>query len=183
MLDFSTYNLLFALLSFAIIISLFSIVFAKNNLICIFAFSSFSVLICIVYLILDAPDVSMTEAAIGACLSTASLVIFTTKISESEKQFYFSVNTIFAVISCICVIILFSLLQGILPKVGEISNAINLGVAHSYIENTMKEIGIPEFVAAILASYRGLDTLCETVVILIAAVALYGILGLKDEKK
>jgi multicomponent Na+:H+ antiporter subunit B len=47
----------------------------------------------------------------------------------------------------------------------------------------VSEIGIPAFVAAILASYRGLDTLCETAVILIASIALCAILGLKDEKK
>ncbi len=183
MLDHSNFNLLFSLISFAVIISLLCMACAKRNLTRIFAFSSFSIIICLVYLLLDAPDVAMTEAAIGACLSTVVLILFATKVPESDNEKSFNVKSLLAIISSICTIIFFVILQDILPKIGDSANIINSGVADYYLENTVYEIGVPAFVAAILASYRGLDTLCETAVILIAAVAIYGILGLKDEEK
>ena len=54
------------------------------------------------------------------------------------------------------------------------------------IKNTKSEIGINSFVAAILASYRGFDTLCETCVIFLAGISVLLILGLNkkhDERK
>jgi multicomponent Na+:H+ antiporter subunit B len=50
-----------------------------------------------------------------------------------------------------------------------------------YIENTKNDIGIPSIVAAILASYRGFDTLGETSVILIAGIAVILILARRRE--
>jgi multicomponent Na+:H+ antiporter subunit B len=46
-----------------------------------------------------------------------------------------------------------------------------------YIENTEKEIGINSIVAAILASYRGFDTLGETLVIFTAGIIVTLILS------
>ena len=50
------------------------------------------------------------------------------------------------------------------------------------MDSTYFDIKIPEAVAAVLASYRGLDTLFETTVIFIACICIYLIKNLKDEK-
>ena len=70
-----------------------------------------------------------------------------------------------------------------IPKIGLLENPIHKGVSDYYIRNTESEIGIPAFVAAILASYRGFDTLGETCVILIAGLGACIIFGVQYEKK
>ncbi len=47
-----------------------------------------------------------------------------------------------------------------------------------YLINSQKDIGIPSVVASILASYRGYDTMLETLVVLIAGM---GVLLMSDE--
>ncbi len=51
-----------------------------------------------------------------------------------------------------------------------------------FVENTGTDVGIYSIVAAILASYRGFDTLLETTVIFIAGLSCYLIIG-KEFKK
>jgi multicomponent Na+:H+ antiporter subunit B len=52
-------------------------------------------------------------------------------------------------------------------------------VSPRYIERSHEETGAPNFVTAVLADYRGYDTLGETTVIFTAGVACLLILGAK----
>ena len=63
-----------------------------------------------------------------------------------------------------------------LPKFGEAKASVDSYVTNYYIKNTDKEIGIPNVVTSVLASYRGFDTLGEVVVIFIAGISVIGIL-------
>ena len=56
-------------------------------------------------------------------------------------------------------------------------------MAPDYIARTPEEIGVPNIVTGILASYRGYDTLGETTVIFTAAVAVILLLGSFSRKK
>ena len=49
-------------------------------------------------------------------------------------------------------------------------------VSQYYIEQTMTDSGVPNMVTAVLADYRGYDTMFETVVVLIAGIAIMAIL-------
>ena len=53
----------------------------------------------------------------------------------------------------------------------------NSGVGISYLERTMTEISIPNVVTAVLASYRGFDTLGEVGVVFAAGLAVTLLLG------
>lgn len=171
------------LISLAILINLIFLVLAKKNIEKIFGLSALSSLVCLMYLILDAPDVAMTEAAIGACLSTIVLIIFITKIPEQNFPRKTWLKKILALICCVFLCYLFYHLSFILPEIGLKDNPINLETGQYYIKNTQNEIGIPAFVAAVLGSYRGFDTMGETLVILIAGIAVATIIGIGDEKK
>jgi multicomponent Na+:H+ antiporter subunit B len=54
-------------------------------------------------------------------------------------------------------------------------------VSHYYIENTMRDTGVPNMVTAVLADYRGFDTMFETVVVLIAIIAIMAILRVMNQ--
>eukprot|EP01046_Picozoa_sp_COSAG06_P015846 COSAG06_NODE_1029_length_11018_cov_1.851923_4_plen_251_part_00 len=67
-----------------------------------------------------------------------------------------------------------------LPAFGDAYSPANDRVSKYYIENAYKHGHVPNFVTAVLADYRGFDTMFETCVVFIAGVAIMGILfGLK----
>ena len=83
MLDFFNYfyefPYLINIISTFIVIILLIILKSQRSFFLIIYLSIFSILLCLLYLLLDAPDVAMTEAALGAALTT---VIFTNVIKK-----------------------------------------------------------------------------------------------------
>jgi multicomponent Na+:H+ antiporter subunit B len=125
---------------------------------------------------MDAPDVAMTETALGACLSTCVLLniskIVDNKITDSNHQKPQKIRIILSSILCIIFISALSWASLDLPKFGTTDSPLQTHISKYYLENTKTDIAIPSAVAAILASYRGYDTLGETTVILIAGLAV-----------
>jgi multicomponent Na+:H+ antiporter subunit B len=64
-----------------------------------------------------------------------------------------------------------------LPRVGDPNSPPATHVSPRYIEDSHEETGAPNFVTAVLADYRGYDTLGETTVIFTAGLACLLILG------
>lgn len=159
------------------------IVSSRTNIGKIYASSALSTVICCVYLLLDSPDVALTEASIGACISTVIFLVFDAKLKDKETEKPNLIRFLLGAIAGVSILVLFISLDKLLPEFGNIHSPINLHANKYYLENTVNDIGIPAFVTAILASYRGFDTFGETTVILIAGVAVCLILGIKDEKK
>lgn len=69
-----------------------------------------------------------------------------------------------------------------LPKVGDPQSPASSHVSPRYIEKSYQETGSPNFVAAVLADYRSIDTLGETTVIFVAGVATVMILVVGSRK-
>ena len=59
-----------------------------------------------------------------------------------------------------------------MPPVGNPENPAHVHVAPRYIEKSEEETGVPNIVTAILANYRGYDTLGETTVIFTAGISV-----------
>jgi len=59
-----------------------------------------------------------------------------------------------------------------MPAFGIADAPIHLHVVPEYLKRIPHEIGIPNIVTAILASYRGYDTLGETVVVFTAGIGV-----------
>ena len=66
-----------------------------------------------------------------------------------------------------------------LPPVCDPNAPASLHVSPYYIEHSHHETGAPNFVTAVLADYRGYDTLGETTVIYTAGLACLLILGVQ----
>ena len=68
-------NLILLIISSFVLIGIcFRLIVSKNLIESILLMSAFSLVIAICYLFMDAPDVAMTETALGACLSTCVLL-------------------------------------------------------------------------------------------------------------
>lgn len=87
-------------------------------------------------------------------------------------------------------IILVSLLGGLLiygtldfPSWGDPAAPASRHVSPRYIEHTMEETSVPNIVTAVLADYRGYDTMFETIVIFTAGVACIILLRTRRREK
>jgi len=135
----------------------------------------FSLLCCIIYLLLDAPDVAMTEAALGACIT--SIIMLKVSSDLCSKRIVEKKNRLPALILSVSLggLIIYAGMD--LPVFGDINSPVHSHVMNYYNENTYTEIGISSIVAAILASYRGFDTFGETLVIFTGGICALFILG------
>ena len=128
------------------------------------------------FVALDAVDVAFTEAAVGAGISTALLLgamLLTSRTAKPEKR----ATAIVPLLVCIAVGCMLVYATIDLPAFGAADSPANTYVGTDYIERTPKEIDIPNIVTAVLASYRGFDTLGEVGVVFSAALAVILLLG------
>ncbi|WP_410521730.1 DUF4040 domain-containing protein [Ehrlichia ruminantium] len=149
----------------------FSLVFFKNLTINIVMMSIFSFLMALLYLVMDAPDVAITEAAVGSGISTVLMLAALSLLKMDEGKRYSNIK-VFPML--IAMLMFLSLLYAIpdLPLFGDAKSFANNHLARYYIENTPYYMGIPNVVTAILASFRGYDTFGETIVIFTAALGV-----------
>lgn len=128
-------------------------------------------------LLLDAPDVAFTEASVGAGIATILMLGTLALTTQKEKKpSHLSPWPLIAVLIAGAALIYGTL---DMPYAGDPSAPAHLHVAPEYIgdrvpnaEGTEIEVGIPNIVTTVLASYRGYDTLGETVVIFTAGIAV-----------
>ena len=136
----------------------------------------YSLLAAAAYVVMDAVDVAFTEAAVGAGASTV-LMLGTLALTTREERPSSARNTMSALIVVIMTgaLLIYGTLD--LPIFGDPAAPIHHHVANHYLGKSQYEIGLPNVVTSILASYRGYDTLGETYVIFTAAAGVLGILG------
>lgn len=153
-----------------------AIVSTRSLLASILLMSVYSLIAAVWFVVLDAPDVAFTEAVVGAGVSTVILLGATLLASgESERRSWPSMAAplVFAVTTG--AILIYAAVA--LPGFGDAASPANSHVGRTYLETTPVDIGIPNVVTAVLASYRGFDTLGETVVIFAASVGVALLLG------
>lgn len=134
------------------------------------------------YVILDAVDVAFTEAAVGAGASTV-LMIGTLALTSDREKATPNARTIKGLF--VCTLIFAALVYGSvdMPLYGDPSAPIHNHVAPRYLGESMGEIGLPNVVTSVLASYRGYDTMGETFVIFTAAIGVLTLIGRARRKK
>ncbi|MEQ9314564.1 MAG: DUF4040 domain-containing protein [Henriciella sp.] len=128
------------------------------------------------FVALDAVDVAFTEAAVGAGISTALLLgamLLTSRTAKPEPR-AMQIVPLLVVIATGCMLVYATI---DLPAFGDPNSPANTSVGVDYLERTPKEIDIPNIVTAVLASYRGFDTLGEVGVVFSAALAVILLLG------
>ncbi len=171
MLEILNLILLLLLLTVTIFIVLSKHLVVSAVLMCVF-----SSLIALIYLIMNAPDVAITEASVGAGLSTVFTFAALSLIKNHKVNLSHSPITLFFMLVLTACLSYF-MIQ--LPDFGSHDAPVHLHVAPYYIENTEKATGIPNIVTAVLASFRGYDTFGETIVVFTAALCVI----LKEEKE
>ena len=123
-------------------------------------------------LILDAPDVAFTEASVGAGIATILMLATLARTTWKAKRPVHSPFLPLAVVLVTGAALVYGTLD--MPHYGDPAAPVHTYPAPSYVEKVHggSEIHMPNVVTAVLASYRGYDTLGETVVIFTAAVGV-----------
>lgn len=153
----------------------FAIVGLNRLFAAVVLFDIFSLLSAALFVSLGAVDVAFTEASVGAGITTILLLGALSLTGRRQRQISWKRHLPAIVVTlAIGALLLFGLSD--LPQFGD-PNAPAFGpLYYRYVFVSPHEIGIPNMVTSILASYRGYDTLGETTVIFTAAVAVIGLM-------
>lgn len=135
----------------------------------------FSLVTAGLFVVLDAPDVAFTEAAVGAGITTVLLLGALTLTTRREKP----ATTGTAIPLTVSITTGMALIYGTLdlPHFGSPDAPIHLYLAPDFLVLREPEIDIPNVVTAILASYRGFDTLGEVIVVFTAGIGVLLLIG------
>ncbi|APW99304.1 cation:proton antiporter [Halobiforma lacisalsi AJ5] len=140
----------------------------------IIVFGAYSLGMAILYTFLLAPDVAMTEAAIGAGVTTLLLLLTIARTARPSTDHLFERVDVPAVVAVGALVVV--LTATVLPEMYELGSTTtpvwsNEDVTQHYIENTYEQTGIHNAVSAVLAAYRGFDTFGEAVVVFAAGIS------------
>jgi multicomponent Na+:H+ antiporter subunit B len=130
----------------------------------------YSFLMASVLIVLDAVDVAMTEASVGAGISTVLLLatLHLTKNIETAPVRRALVPLLLVLV--IAAVVVWGTLS--LPPFGAADTVIQQHVAPYYLSQSIPQTGVPNVVTSVLADYRGFDTLGETTVIFTAGIGV-----------
>lgn len=145
----------------------------------IMLFGIFSLLSAGMFVIMNAPDVAFTEAAVGAGISSV-LMLATLALIKNNKEETPSAHRPWlplAVVTVTGAALVYGTLD--IPGFGNPDAPQHSHVAPYYIDKAVSDTGVPNIVTAVLASYRGFDTLGEIVVIFTAGVAVLLLIGFR----
>jgi multicomponent Na+:H+ antiporter subunit B len=138
-------------------------------------FGIYSLLSAAIFVSLDAVDVAFTEASVGAGIATVLMLATLAMTARTENPPKHSTLLPLLVVSITGGALVYGTLD--MPRFGDPQAPIHHHVAPRYLEDSPAEIGLPNVVTSVLASYRGYDTLGEVVVIFTAGVSVLVLLG------
>lgn len=138
-------------------------------------FGIYSLLSAALFVTLTAPDVAFTEAVVGAGISTVLMLATLALTSRNENVPAHRPWLPLAVVLITGGFLVYGTFD--IPPFGAADNPVQTHVAPRYLEQSGTEIGIPNVVTSVLASYRGYDTFGEVVVVFTAGMGVLVLLG------
>lgn len=129
------------------------------------------------FVLMDAVDVAFTEAAVGSGISPLLMLLTLALVGRKEK-INRGRSLPALILVCITGVLLLIGTLG-MPIFGSADAPIHSHVSSRYITQSADEIGIPNIVTSVLASYRGFDTFGEVAVIFTAGIGVLSLLMLK----
>lgn len=130
----------------------------------------YSFLMASMLIVLDAVDVAMTEASVGAGISMVLMLgtLYLTKAEETVPAHTPVLPLFVAVLTGVAII--YGTID--LPAFGLADTPMHAHLGGDFLIRSVPETGIPNVVTSVLASYRGYDTLGETTVIFTAGIGV-----------
>ena len=127
------------------------------------------------FVAMDAVDVAFTEASVGAGISTLLLLVAIAKTKRTEHPVRHKPLLALVLVSVTGGLLIYGTFD--MPYFGSVDAPSQSHVTSRYIDDSFTEVGIPNIVTSVLASYRGFDTFGEVVVIFTAGIGILGLLA------
>ncbi|MFT5888343.1 MAG: multicomponent Na+:H+ antiporter subunit B [Zhongshania sp.] len=127
------------------------------------------------FVLMDAVDVAFTEAAVGSGISPLLMLLTLALVGRHEactRSRAIPALILVGITGALLIVGTFGL-----PAFGDANAPAHQHVAARYITESGDEIGIPNIVTSVLASYRGFDTFGEVLVVFTAAIGVMSLLG------
>ena len=174
-----------------LVICALAAVFMKDLLSATIILVVYSLIMALVWMTLNAVDVAFTEASVGAGITTVLIIAALSRTVRYEAKpppappgpwrMGRSIMTLLPVVVVIAIggVLIYGTMD--MPDFGDPEAPAHHHVADRYIEEGHHETASANFVTAVLANYRGYDTLGETTVIFTAGLGI--ILLLRRRKR
>ena len=171
-----TQALLFGLFGFVLVTAMVATL-SRTLVTAFVAFAAYSLGLAIVWLVFRAPDVALTEAAVGAGVTTALFLLLVRRLGGPGTPDSRPVRRVRPASVAVAALVTVGLLLTVpaLPAVGA-PNAPGFGPVTEFYLDDAADRGIDNVVTAVLVVYRGFDTFGEIAVVFTAAVAVLAVL-------
>jgi multicomponent Na+:H+ antiporter subunit B len=146
-----------------------------NLFVAVMLFAIYSLHSAVLFVTLDAGDVAFTEAAVGAGIAT--ILMLATLAITSARQKPFEKRAVVPLLAAVATGLVLAYGLADLPRFADPEAPAHRHVVPRYLDESGDEIGIPNVVTSVLASYRGYDTLGEVTVIFTAGVGVLVLIG------
>jgi multicomponent Na+:H+ antiporter subunit B len=155
-----------------LVITAVAVVKTRNLVVAVMLLGIFSLLLAVNFFLLDAADVALTEAAVGAGISTVLFLGALALTSDRERQRervsrrWISLG----VVACATLVLVYATFDK--PRFGDPEAPVLKHLGPWYIDETPEQVDIPNVVTAVLGTYRGYDTLGEVFVVFTAGIGV-----------
>ncbi len=158
-----------------LLITAVAIVRTQNLFVAVMLMGIASLLIAANFFLMDAADVALTEAAIGAGISTVLFLSALALTTERERGGSQRKVLSFAVVTAATLVVIYATFDK--PRFGDPEAPVQTHVSPWYLEKTREYVDIPNAVTAVLGTFRGYDTLGEVFVVMTAGIGVLFLLG------
>jgi len=161
-----------------VVLCAFATIMVKDLISAAIIFGAYSFLMCLLWTEMGAVDVAFTEASVGAGVSTVLFIAAvhqTSRNVKARKKGRFTSKVIGLGAAVIMGLVLLAA-QTNFPGFADPNSPASLHLSPYYITQTLADTAVPNMVTAVLADYRGFDTMFETAVIFAAGLAVIAIL-------
>ena len=158
-----------------LVLTAVAIVRTPDLLVAVMLSGIFSLLMAANFFLLDAADVALTEAAVGAGITTVLFLGALALTTEREDVVAAKRWLWISVVAVTTLVLVYATFDK--PRLGDPDAPVHQHVAPWYLEQTPALIDIPNVVTAVLASFRAYDTLGEVFVVLTACIGVLFVLG------
>jgi multicomponent Na+:H+ antiporter subunit B len=163
--------------------------FIKSLTASVIVFGSFSLVVAVIWMLLESPDLAITEAAVGAGVTGLLFYATLKKIgsikdaNKKEKKVLYRVFRITAglLIVMLAAALIFCMFD--LPGLFSPDHPGENVVAERYIESGIEETGAVNFVAGMILDYRAFDTFGESNVLFAATICVMVLLLVQNRGK
>ena len=179
----------------------------KNLQTAVIKYMSFSLIMAVVWILLKSHDLAITEAAVGAGITSVLYFLTLKKIRAIDVRkkedpeephesvplqvaHFFTHNSkmrtfykIFAVLFCLTFAAILLYMITYLPRFGGATNPGVNEVTERYIEQGMNEAGVVNIVTGLVLFYRAFDTFGESTVLFLAASLVLVLLRIDTKDK